>query len=409
MAKARKDNKGRALRKGECQRKSDNLYIYTYNDPFGNRKYIYAQDLVELRKKEKELIKAQLDGLDTYTAEKATLNYVFDRYIASKFDVRKSSMGNYKYLYNLRVRDNFGKRKIAEIKHSDIRYYYRYLMDECNLSVASLDTMHTILHPTFQLAIRDGIIRINPCDGVITEIKRSVGKSRSPRHALTVEQQKAFLKYVSETPHYSHWLPIFTVLFGTGCRIGEVIGLRWEDLDFDERIISINHNLVYQNRQNKPAYFSVELPKTDAGIRYIPMLDTVYNILQEEWERQKQEGFYDYQIEGMKGFIFANKAGKICRPGSLNYVIRSVLKNYNKSEEQCAKEENRTPIIIPDFTCHHMRHTFCSRLCENETNIKVIQDVMGHASIETTMNIYAEVTNEKKKQALKNVTMTFDM
>lgn len=70
-------------------------------------------------------------------------------------------------------------------------------------------------------------------------------------------------------------------------------------------------------------------------------------------------------------------------------------------ETSNAVEEAREPLIIPNFTCHHMRHTFCTRLCESETNVKVIQDVMGHASIETTMNIYAEVTNEKKQEAFK--------
>lgn len=401
MAKARKDNKGRALRKGECQRKSDNSYVYTYTDPFGKRRYVYASDLKELREKEKKLLKDQLDGLDTYKAEKVTLNFVFDKYIESKCDVRESSLGNYRYLYNLRVRDGFGTRKIADIKYSDVKYFYNHLMNECQLSLSSLDNIHTILHPTFELAVRDNIIRNNPANGVMAEIKRRAGKSKSPRHALTLEQQRAFMNYVENSLVYNQWFPLFTTLFGTGCRIGEIIGLRWEDLDFDERIISINHNMAYLAREEKSAYYKVELPKTDSGIRTIPMLDEVYDVLKAEYERQKKAGFNSLVIDGMTGFIFCNKSGKICRPPSINYTIKKIIELYNEMETSNAAGEAREPLIIPNFTCHHMRHTFCTRLCESETNVKVIQDVMGHASIETTMNIYAEVTNQKKQEAFK--------
>ena len=70
---------------------------------------------------------------------------------------------------------------------------------------------------------------------------------------------------------------------------------------------------------------------------------------------------------------------------------------------QDAQEENREPIIIPHFSCHVFRHTFCTRFCENETNIKVIQEIMGHANISITMDIYAKATEEKKKQALDDL------
>ena len=81
MAKARKDNKGRALRKGESQRSQDNRYVYTYTDPLGKRSYVYATSLQELREKEAQLIRDQLDGLDTYVARKADLNFIKTLYI----------------------------------------------------------------------------------------------------------------------------------------------------------------------------------------------------------------------------------------------------------------------------------------------------------------------------------------
>ena len=88
---------------------------------------------------------------------------------------------------------------------------------------------------------------------------------------------------------------------------------------------------------------------------------------------------------------------------TINRAIRRIYEAYNAEEKEQAKKEKRKPILIPHFSCHHMRHTFCTRFCENETNIKVIQDIMGHADVTTTMDIYAEATEVKKRQSFKNL------
>ena len=145
MAKARKDNRGRVLRKGETQRKYDLMYIYTYTDPFThNRKYLYSKDLMELREKEKTLIRDQLDGLDVYAAGKSDLNFVFDRYISTKTELRSTTHTNYTYIYNHFVRDTFGKKKIADIKYSDVLHFYLYLLKEKGIQVKTLETVHTV-------------------------------------------------------------------------------------------------------------------------------------------------------------------------------------------------------------------------------------------------------------------------
>lgn len=100
MSKSRKDSKGRVLRKGESQRQNDGRYIYQYTDPSGKRKVVYARDLLELREKEKELIRNQLDGLESYCSGRTTLNYAFDRYIATKYDLKEHTRVNYKYMYD---------------------------------------------------------------------------------------------------------------------------------------------------------------------------------------------------------------------------------------------------------------------------------------------------------------------
>ena len=410
MAKTRKDLRGRSLRKGEVQRASDKRYMYTYTDPLGRRKFIYANDLTQLREKEEKLLKDQLDGLDIYVAGKATLNETFDRYISTKYNLRESTRSSYLYTYDHYVRDTFGLKRIAEIKYSDVLQFYYHLLNQQGISLGTLDSVHCLLHPTFQLAVRDEIIRKNPTDGVMKEISRESGKNRGVRHALTIEQQRCFMEYIANHPIYYHWWPMFTILLGTGCRIGEALGLRWQDLDFENRIISINHSLVYYpaNGSNK-CVLRVSLPKTDAGIRTIPMLDIVKDAFEMLYEEQRENGFNETEIDGMTGFIFCNRFGSVPNPQTVNHTIKRIANNYNADEVVRAKKEHRDPIILPNFSCHHLRHTFCTRLCENETNLKVIQSIMGHKNIETTLDIYAEATEKKKQESFENLAAKFDI
>ena len=173
MTKARKDARGRALRKGEIQRKSDLKYIYTYTDPLGRRRYIYANDLTELREKEDKLKKDQLDGLDLYVAGKATINDTFDRYMTMKYELQESTRSNYLDNYDRWIRNGFGNKRIADVKYSDVLQFYQNLVKEGKMALNTLDSVHTLLHPTFTLAVRDEIIRRNPSDGIMKELSKS--------------------------------------------------------------------------------------------------------------------------------------------------------------------------------------------------------------------------------------------
>lgn len=404
MAKSRKDDRGRALRKGEVQRASDKRYMYTYTDPLGRRKFIYANDLAELREKEKKLIKDQLDGLDLYVAGKATVNDTFDRYLSTKFKLRDTTRSNYIYMYDKYVRDTFGRKKIAEVKYSDVLQFYIYLLNKEGLALGTLDNINTLLHPTFELAVRDEIIRKNPSDGAMKEATKETEKSKGVRKALTIPQQRAFMDYIANHPVFYHWWPTFTVLLGTGLRIGEALGLRWEDLDFDKKIISVNHSLVYYPiGDSRSSEQHISLPKTEAGIRTVPMLETVRDAFLMEREEQEENGFNQTVIDGMSGFVFVNRNGGVPNPQTINRTIKRISHSYNSEEIIRAKKERREPIILPDFSCHHLRHTFCTRLCEKESNLKVIQAIMGHRDIQTTMDIYAEATEEKKQETFENL------
>ena len=245
MSMSRKDSKGRVLRKGESQRKNDGRYIYQYTDSTGKRRVVYSNDLLELREKEKELVRNQLDGLESYCSGKTTLNYAFDRYISTKYDLKEHTRVNYKYMYNRFVRDTFGKRIINDIKYSDVKFFYCSLMNILGLQANTLDNIHTILHPTFQMAVRDNVIRNNPASGVMAEIKKANGKNKGIRHALTLEQQRAFLNYAA----------------------------------------------IYRVMENGKSEFHISSPKTEAGIRTIPMMQAVEQAFKDEYEAQKETGF----------------------------------------------------------------------------------------------------------------------
>lgn len=87
----------------------------------------------------------------------------------------------------------------------------------------------------------------------------------------------------------------------------------------------------------------------------------------------------------------------------MSLTLKKIVESYNEEEAQKAIIEDRKPVFLPRFCCHVFRHTFCTRFCENETNVKVIQAVMGHADIQTTYGIYAEVMEEKKKETFEKL------
>lgn len=415
MPEKRKDNKGRILREGEVQR-SDGKYMYRYTDAGGTRRAIYSWRLVEsdkmpdgkrstepLRTQIKRIQKDIDDGISSHAAYKTTLNSFYDAYIETKYELKASTRTNYKYMYNKYVRDEIGSKSIASIKYSDIKRFYIHLIKDIGFKPNSMETIHTILHPVFNVAVRDGFIRSNPTDGVMAEIKKSHNWEKPKRHALTEPEQNRFLDYVSSSKTYNHWMPLFTVMLGTGARIGEILGLRWEDCDFTQNIIDINHNLIYRQQENGKMELHITTPKTHAGTRIIPMFFDVRSALLQIRLKHMEEGFNQCEVDGYTNFIFKNRFGEMLTPHVINRALERIIRDCNAEETERAKHEDREPVLLPHFSAHNLRHTFCTRLCENEPNLKVIQEIMGHRNIETTMDVYNEATKEKKMSSFANL------
>lgn len=414
MAGKRKDNKGRTLLPHEYQR-YDGRYEYRYTDVRGQKSVIYSWSLLEndrvpegkqgecLRVLEDRLRKDLSDGINTGAAKKVTLNDLFEVNIRDR-QLKASTRENYIYMYNHCVRDRIGWMKVGDIKYSDIRHFYMILINDLHFKPRSMETINTIIHPIFTQAVRDELIRTNPTEGVMTEIKRRHDWEKIHRKALTQKEQETFVRYLSECP-YSEWKPLMTFLLGTGCRIGEALGLCWHNVDFGANMITIDHNLLYRHLEGR-CQDVITTPKTRAGVRQIPMFPEVQDALIQEKERQKKAGHKSPVVEGFSDFVFLNRSGDIRRPSCVNRMLLKLVNSYNEQERKKAEEEGRKPFLLPRFCAHQLRHTFCTRLCEHtsDTNtLKTIQEIMGHADISTTLNVYTDLTMDQKQKAFSEL------
>ncbi len=372
------------------------------------RRFIYAKTLDDLRAKEEQILKDKCDGIKT-EARYVTINDLFDLWIIVKRGLKNNTLENYKYMYETFVRYTIGDKRITILKKSDIKRYYNYLVDERVLKSATIEIIHNVLHQVLELAVDDDYIRNNPCNNALKELKQSHVFKTEKRRALTRLEQELFLSYLRNSPKAKDWYPIFAIMVGTGLRVGEVTGLRWCDIDMEQGMIDINHTLVYYNHRTegskKGCYFNVNTPKTKNSNRQVPMLDFVKEAFKMEQEKQELLDLHcEVTIDGYTDFIFLNRFGQPQNQVTLNKALRRIIRDCN--DEQILKDEN-IKILLPHFSCHSLRHTFTTRMCEAGVNVKVIQDALGHKDISTTLNIYTDVTKELKRSEFEGLDLYF--
>ena len=399
----RKDKDRIVLRKGESQRKDGN-YDYRWTTRDGKRHSVYAKTLEELRAKEEEILRDKCDGIKT-EARYVTINDVFEVWKQLKRGLKDNTFQNYKYMYEQFVKPDFGNTRVSQLKKSDVKRFYNMLADERALKVSTIDSIHTVLHQVLDMAVDDAYLRNNPSDNVLKELKQAHNFDTEKRKALTVAEQELFLGFLKRNHQYNHWYPIFAVMVGTGLRVGEVTGLRWCDIDLKENLIDVNHTLVYYNHAENGCYFNINTPKTKAGVRNVPMLEFVKQAFIEERKYQMANGIRcSVKIDGYTDFIFVNRFGAAQHQGTLNKALRRIIRDCN---DEVLERNEENPVLLPRFSCHSLRHTFTTRMCEAGVNIKVIQDALGHADISTTLNIYADVTKELKKKEFEGLEAVF--
>lgn len=394
----RKDKKNRVLKEGEYQR-SCGTYEFKWRDKSGGRHSISAVTLEELREKELDVLRDVLDGVKA-DKNNLTINDLYNSWVQLKRGLKDNTFSNYKYMYTMFVEPDFGKRKIIDLKRSDIRSFYNYLADERHVQINTIDCIHTVLHQVLELGVEDDYLRYNPSDNALKELKKARNFESTKRRALTVPEQELFEAYLSKQGQYHRWYPIFIIMLWTGMRVGEVTGLRWCDIDLEDDTISVNHTLVYYDKRNdERCTFAINTPKTAAGERIIPMLPKVKEAFLMEKQYQEECGLESRAVvDGYRDFIFINRFGNVQHQGTLNKALSRIVRDCNF--EILDKPHKKDTVILPKFSNHSLRHTFTTRMCEAGVNLKVMQEILGHADAETTMDIYAEATKELKKSEL---------
>lgn len=395
------DSRHVRLKTGETE-KANGGYEYRWTSADGKRHSIYAPTLEQLREMEEQIIVDKHDGIKA-DVKALTVNDCFKLWKELKRGVKDSTFQNYVYMYEMFVMPTFGKKRVVQVQRSDIKRFYNGLVDQKVLKISTVDNIHNVLHQVFQVAVDDNYIRQNPTDRMLKELRIAHGHEIEKRKALSLPQQELFFNYMKNTPRYRHWYPVFYIMANTGMRVGELTGLRWQDVDMENGMISVNHTLVYYNHRDElGTYFSINTPKTEAGCREIPMVACVKEAFEMIREYQQEVGIQSKaRIDGYEDFIFVNKDGNMQHHGTLNKAIKRICRDCN---DQVLLEQGieSNPVLLPNFSCHILRHTFATRLCESGINIKVIQDVLGHVDVSTTMDIYVDVMNETKKRELAN-------
>ena len=392
----RRDNRGRVLKKGESQR-ADGRYAYTYVDDLGKRKFVYSWRLLYkdpvpdgkkedkcLRDLEEEIENCRRDGIIPYGGNCDVITLV-KRYIDLKRGVKKSTRTGYKTVINMLEKDPFGKKRIDTITISEAKIYLIKLQEVQKKSYSTIHTIRGVLRPAFQMAMDDDLIRKNPFN---FELSTVLVNDTVTRDAISRADERRFLEFAQNDPHFKRYYDGFYILFNTGMRISEFVGLTLKDVDLKKKTISINHQLM---RLAQVGYY-VETPKTESGTRVIPMSDEVCECFKRIIDRRGKQK-REKMIDGYTGFIFLDKDGN-----------PEVALHWENHFRWCIQKYNRIyKVQLPKISPHICRHTYCSKMANSGMNPKILQYLMGHADISVTLNTYTHVKLEDALSEIEKV------
>ena len=251
MSEKRRDNRNHILHEGETQRK-DGSYVYKYRDLDGTPRYVYSRRLdkndrtppgkrrdLSLREKERE-IQANLFNQVSSTGSDMTVLELVEKYISTKVGIRNSTRAGYQTVINFLKTDSFGKKKIGKVKLSDAKCWLIKLQQKDGKSYSAIHSIRGVVRPAFRMAYDDDLIRKNP---FAFELATVIVNDSVTREAITRDQQRKLLKFIEEDKHFSrHYDGIF-ILFHTGLRISEFVGITTSNIDFKEHKLIINHQL----------------------------------------------------------------------------------------------------------------------------------------------------------------------
>ena len=310
MSEKRYDNKRRVLRSGESQR-SDGRYAYKYTDHAGKPKFIYAWKLVptdrtpsgkrdgpSLREKEKEIQKDVDDGIDT-AGRKLTICQLYEKHIRLHSNVRPNTVNSRERTMRVLKSDKLGSMSIDSVKLSDAKEW-ALRMKERGIAYHSISHDKRALKAVFYTAMQDDYVRKNPFDFQLSSVIENDTVSKVP---LTPNQVESLLAFVQQDNTYRKYYDELVILLGTGMRISELCGLTESSLDFERRMIIVDHQLL---RSKEKGYY-IEVPKTESGTRRIPMNNKVYEAFERVQKRTRPSSVF--VLDGYTMFLFYKRNG----------------------------------------------------------------------------------------------------
>ena len=393
MSEKRRDNKGRILHNGEMQM-PDGRYRFKYVDLNGEERVEYSWKLdkndkipvgkresLSLREKEKAIQKNMFYQVAP-DASRLTVLELVERYVSTKTGVRHTTEVGYRTVMNLLKKDPFGSKKIDTVRKSDAKTWLIKLQKEKGKSYSSIHNIRGVVRPAFKLAYDDDLIPKNPFDFPLVDV---VVNDSVKRDALSREDERRFLKFVEEDPHFSQYYEGIYILFNTGLRISEFCGLTISDIDFKKHTINVDHQL---QKKGKIGYY-IEETKTESGKREIPMEKDVEDCFKKVIKNRKPPK-KEPVIDGYTGFLYFDKNGSVMHALHWEHYFKHIRNKFNG----IYKKE------IPLVTPHVCRHTYCSKKANSGMNPVVLQYLMGHSDISVTYNVY---THTKLEDAMAEI------
>ncbi|EGT5618963.1 site-specific integrase [Clostridium perfringens] len=357
------------------------------------RKSFSGKTKLEVLKKIEEFRTLNNKGLipsdDKITLSNWFYNWLFNYRI---HDLKPSSFERYEGLYRNYIEySSLGKIKLIDLRTIHIQEYYNTLITEENKTSSTIKTINKCLKSCLNQALKEGYISKNYCT-LITLPKASQPTQKSI-NVFTLKEQQIFMRECLERKNGT----IYILALGTGLRLGELLALKWIDINFKDKYISVNKSIksTYSIDSNSNRKFEVieQTPKTKNSIRTVPLTNSILELLQRYRKEKIIERDSNIDIYFDNNLVFCTPTG--------NYLNESnVRKTFKRILNRCDLKEIRF---------HDLRHTFATRLFENGVPPKTVQTLLGHSDIATTLNIYTHVMKNTKDEAINKIDFLFEL
>lgn len=372
-----KSLQGKELGQGITQRK-DGRYQARFTNRFGKRQTIYAKTLSEVRQKLRNEQYEDEKKLNVVSSDMALDEWYEVWMETCKKNCRNTTKNNYANSYK-RIKESLGWRKLNNINLIIMQQAF----NELKTDMSRKDTRRILIDMYNKAMDADLVLKNIPMQ--VNTIVNKDSNTEEPR-VLTLEETDYFLE---EAQHYRYYNP-FSLALETGMRIGEILGLKWSDIDFANQTIYVNRTLVYVTCKDKdnPKYgkkiYEFHEPKTEKGKRKIPMTLRAYQILKNQ-KLWKDEVIAKGKVapEGFEDLVFVTTRNAPISRNDTDLVMKLI------SDRIAEKHEGFKPL-----TPHTLRHTFATRCIERGMNPKTVQIILGHSNVNITMNLYCHVTED---------------